>query len=42
MAEQWPHSVLMVRGTAEIEITVTPTWAGVLDFNTRFPSALMA
>jgi Pyridoxamine 5'-phosphate oxidase len=75
---EWPHSVLMVRGTAEVEmlddvppeyalsadryfgpeqgpawvstlrgkpmarITVTPTWAGILDFKTRFPSALMA
>jgi hypothetical protein len=74
----WPHSVLMVRGTAEVEmlddvppeyalsadryfgpeqgpawvstlrgkpmarITVTPAWAGILDFTTRFPSALMA
>jgi hypothetical protein len=75
---EWPHKVLMVRGTAEVEmlddvvpeyalsaaryfgpeqgpawvstlrgkpmarITVTPAWAGILDFKTRFPSALMA
>ncbi len=74
----WPYSVLMVRGTADVEIlddvvpeyalsaeryfgpeqgpawvstlrgkpmariAVTPTWVGVLDFTTRFPSALMA
>lgn len=74
----WPYSVLMVRGTAEVEmlddvvpeyalsaeryfgpeqgsawvstlrgkpmarIPITPTWAGILDFKTRFPSALTA
>jgi Pyridoxamine 5'-phosphate oxidase len=72
----WPHHVLMVRGSASIEmlgdvvpeyalaatryfgpeqgpawvatlrgkpmarISVTPSWVGVLDFETRFPSAL--
>ena len=75
---EWPHSVLMVRGAAQVEmlddvapeyalsadryfgpeqgpawvstlrgkpmarITVTPAWVGILDFKTRFPSALMA
>jgi Pyridoxamine 5'-phosphate oxidase len=75
---EWPYSVLMVRGTAAVEmlddvvpeyalaaeryfgpeqgpawvstlrgkpmgrVAVTPTWAGILDFTTRFPSALMA
>ena len=75
---EWPHSVLMVRGAAQVEmlddvppeyalsadryfgpeqgpawvstlrgkpmarITVTPAWVGILDFETRFPSALMA
>jgi len=74
----WPYSVLMVRGTAEIEmlddvvpeyalsaeryfgaeqgpawvstlrgkpmarIPITPIWVGILDFETRFPSALTA
>ena len=74
----WPYSVLMVRGTAEVEvlddvppeyalsaeryfgpeqgpawistlrgkpmarISVTPTWVAILDFETRFPSALSA
>ena len=74
----WPYSVLMVRGTAEVEmlddvvpeyalsaeryfgpeqgpawvstlrgkpmarIPVTPMWVGILDFKTRFPSALTA
>lgn len=75
---EFPHSVLLVRGTARVEmcegiapeyelsarryfgdeqgaawvqnvsgmltemgrIVVTPTWAGILDFQTRFPSAL--
>jgi hypothetical protein len=75
---RWPHSVLMVRGNAEVEmlddvvpeyalsaeryfgpeqgpawvstlrgkpmarIAITPTWVGILDFQTRFPSALTA
>ena len=74
----WPYSVLMVRGTAEVEIlddvvpeyalsaeryfgteqgpewvstlrgkpmariVITPAWAGILDFTTRFPSAMTA
>ncbi len=74
----WPYSVLMVRGTAQVEmlddvvpeyalsaeryfgpeqgpawvstlrgkpmarIPITPTWVGILDFTTRFPSALTA
>ena len=72
----WPYSVLLVRGTAEVEmlddvvpeyalsaeryfgpeqgpawvstlrgkpmarIPITPAWVGILDFKTRFPSAL--
>jgi hypothetical protein len=74
----WPYSVLLVRGTAELEmvddvvpeyalsaeryfgteqgqawvstlrgnpmarIAITPTWVAILDFETRFPSALTA
>jgi Pyridoxamine 5'-phosphate oxidase len=74
----WPYNVLMVRGTAQVEmlddvspeyalsaeryfgpeqgpawvstlrgnpmarIPITPTWVGILDFTTRFPSALTA
>lgn len=74
----WPYSVLMVRGSAEVEmlddvvpeyalsaeryfgpeqgpawvstlrgqpmgrIAITPGWVGILDFTTRFPSALTA
>jgi hypothetical protein len=74
----WPHKVLMIRGTADVEmlddvvpeyalsatryfgpdqgpawvatlrgkpmarIGIVPSWAGVLDFETRFPSALVA
>ena len=74
---EWPHSVLMVRGSAEVEmlddvvpeyalsadryfgpeqgpawvstlrgkpmarIAITPAWVWILDFKTRFPSALM-
>jgi hypothetical protein len=74
----WPHSVLLVRGTAEVEmlddvvpeyalsaeryfgpeqgpgwvstlrgkpmarIAITPAWVGILDFETRFPSAMTA
>jgi PPOX class probable F420-dependent enzyme len=74
----WPYSVLLVRGTAEVEmlddvvpeyvrsaeryfgaeqgqawastlrgnpmarIAITPTWVAILDFETRFPSALTA
>jgi len=33
---EWPHSVLMAR------IAITPAWVGILDFTTRFPSALTA
>ena len=73
----WPHKVLLIRGTAQVEIhdgvvpeyaaaatryfgpeqgaawvdqlptdvkmariAIRPTWAAVLDFETRFPSAL--
>jgi hypothetical protein len=76
----WPHKVLMIRGTARVEmiqgispeyvesarryfgeeqgpawvqrlrgmisqmgrITVRPEWVGIIDFETRFPSALSA
>jgi hypothetical protein len=31
-----------VRGRPMARITVTPTWVGLLDFETRFPSALAA
>ena len=73
---EWPYSVLMVRGTADVEmlddvvpeyalsagryfgpeqgpawvstlrgkrmarIAITPAWVGILDFTTRFPSAM--
>ena len=73
---EWPYSVLMVRGAAEVEmlddvvpeyalsaeryfgaeqgpawvstlrgkpmarIAITPAWVGILDFTTRFPSAM--
>ena len=77
-SDSWPHKVLMVRGTAKVEmvpgvvpeyalsakrylgedggagfleqvggmvtemgrITIRPEWVGILDFETRFPSAL--
>jgi hypothetical protein len=77
---QFPHKVLLIRGTARLQpmdeivpeyvmaaeryfgseqgrawvkqlrgmipsmvrITITPEWAGLLDFKTRFPSALSA
>jgi hypothetical protein len=40
--EQGPAWVSTLRGKPMARITVTPTWAGILDFKTRFPSALMA
>ncbi|GAC1329559.1 MAG: hypothetical protein NVS2B16_11430 [Chloroflexota bacterium] len=77
-SDTWPHKVLMMRGTATIEIVdgvspeyaaaaeryfgeeqgrawteqirsaggpsarirIAPTWVGIIDFETRFPSAL--
>jgi len=77
-SDSWPHKVLMMRGTANVEIvpgvvpeyalsakrylgeeaggdwieqiggmviemgriTIRPEWVGILDFETRFPSAL--
>jgi hypothetical protein len=77
-SNEWPHKVLLVRGTAHVEtvpgvapeyaasavryfgeeqgnawveqvkqtttvmgrIAITPEWVGILDFETRFPSAL--
>jgi nitroimidazol reductase NimA-like FMN-containing flavoprotein (pyridoxamine 5'-phosphate oxidase superfamily) len=38
--EQGTAWVDQLRGQPMARITVTPTWAGVLDFETRFPSAL--
>jgi hypothetical protein len=40
--EQGPAWVSTLRGKPMARITVTPAWAGILDFTTRFPSALMA
>jgi len=38
--EQGPAWVATLRGKPMARIAVTPTWVGVLDFETRFPSAL--
>ena len=38
--EQGPAWVATLRGQPMARITVDPDWAGVLDFETRFPSAL--
>ena len=32
--------VAQLRGQPMVRIAVTPSWVGVLDFETRFPSAL--
>ena len=40
--EQGPAWVSTLRGKPMARIPVTPTWVGILDFNTRFPSALTA
>jgi hypothetical protein len=31
---------LLESGTAGVRITIKPEWVGLLDFQTRFPSAL--
>jgi Pyridoxamine 5'-phosphate oxidase len=38
--EQGPAWVSTVRGKPTGRIAITPAWAGILDFQTRFPSAL--
>ena len=38
--EQGPAWVSTLRGKPMARIAVTPEWAGILDFQTRFPSAL--
>jgi hypothetical protein len=41
-AEQGPAWVATLRGKPMGRIAITPTWVGILDFETRFPSALVA
>ena len=38
--EQGPAWVSTLRGMPTARITITPGWVGILDFQTRFPSAL--
>ena len=38
--EQGPAWVGTLRGKPMARIAITPTWVGILDFETRFPSAL--
>ena len=38
--EQGPAWVSTLRGKPMARIAVTPEWVGILDFQTRFPSAL--
>ncbi|MGO8959272.1 MAG: pyridoxamine 5'-phosphate oxidase family protein [Streptosporangiaceae bacterium] len=38
--EQGPAWVSTLRGKPMARIAITPSWVGVLDFQTRFPSAL--
>jgi Pyridoxamine 5'-phosphate oxidase len=38
--EQGPAWVSSLRGTPSARIAITPEWVGILDFQTRFPSAL--
>jgi len=40
--EQGPAWVSTLRGKPMARIAVTPEWVGILDFETRFPSALTA
>lgn len=40
--EQGPAWVGTLRGRAMARIAITPGWVGILDFQTRFPSALTA
>jgi hypothetical protein len=39
--EQGPAWVPTLRGKPMARIAITPAWVGILDFTTRFPSALM-
>ena len=38
--EQGPAWVVTLRGKPMARIAITPNWVGILDFETRFPSAL--
>lgn len=38
--EQGPAWVSTLRGKPMARIAITPEWVGILDFQTRFPSAL--
>jgi hypothetical protein len=38
--EQGPAWVSQLKGKSMARIAITPTWVGILDFETRFPSAL--
>jgi Pyridoxamine 5'-phosphate oxidase len=40
--EQGPAWVSTIRGKPMGRIAITPEWVGILDFETRFPSALTA
>ena len=40
--EQGPAWVATLRGKPMARIAITPEWVGILDFETRFPSALTA
>ena len=40
--EEGPAWVASLRGNPMARIAVTPDWVGILDFETRFPSALTA
>ena len=40
--EQGPAWVSTLRGKPMARIAITPEWAAILDFETRFPSALTA
>ena len=40
--EQGPAWVATIKGKPMARIAVTPKWVGILDFQTRFPSALTA
>jgi len=39
-SEQGPAWVGTLRGKPMARIAITPDWVGILDFQTRFPSAL--
>jgi hypothetical protein len=41
-AEQGQAWVSTLRGQSMARIAITPTWVAILDFETRFPSALTA